>query len=203
MGWSFLGFGLFVCFFLTWKRRKTKEKTKKNGKGRKKKISKNMVFCCFCRFWTAKKIFKIFFMLWGGVFWGLGCLSGFVWHGKAGKQKKKRQKMEQKNNKKSQHLFFLMFLLFLGSKKNFWIFFALRGGVFWAFGDVHAFVWKENAGKRKKKGKKMDSTPHCSRVVPHPSTERAQTALTSVFGWEPVHYGWYGRIHICFLAVMP
>ena len=30
--------------------------------------------------------------------------------------------------------------------------------------------------------KKMDSTPHCSRVVPHPSTERAQTALTSVFG---------------------
>ena len=40
----------------------------------------------------------------------------------------------------------------------------------------------------------MDSTPHCSRVVPHPSTERAQTALTSVFGWEPVHYGWYGRI---------
>ena len=43
--------------------------------------------------------------------------------------------------------------------------------------------------------KKMDSTPHCSRVVPHPSTKRAQTALTSVFGWEPVHYGWYGRIH--------
>ena len=42
--------------------------------------------------------------------------------------------------------------------------------------------------------KNMDSTPHCSRVVPHPSTERAQTALTSVFGWEPVHYGWYGRI---------
>ena len=40
----------------------------------------------------------------------------------------------------------------------------------------------------------MDSTPHCSRVVPHPSTKRAQTALTSVFGWEPVDYGWYGRI---------
>ena len=30
--------------------------------------------------------------------------------------------------------------------------------------------------------KEMDSTPRCSRVVPHPSTERAQTALTSVFG---------------------
>ena len=30
--------------------------------------------------------------------------------------------------------------------------------------------------------KKVDSTPHCSRVVPHPSTKRAQTALTSVFG---------------------
>ena len=40
----------------------------------------------------------------------------------------------------------------------------------------------------------MDSTPHCSRVVPHPSTEQAQTALTSVFGWEPVDYDWYGRI---------
>ena len=40
----------------------------------------------------------------------------------------------------------------------------------------------------------MDTTPHCSRVVPHPSTERAQTALTSVFGWEPVDYSWYGRI---------
>ena len=33
-----------------------------------------------------------------------------------------------------------------------------------------------------KSKKKVDSTPHCSRVVPHPSTERAQTALTSVFG---------------------
>ena len=30
--------------------------------------------------------------------------------------------------------------------------------------------------------KRVDSTPHCSRVVPHPSTKRAQTALTSVFG---------------------
>jgi hypothetical protein len=30
--------------------------------------------------------------------------------------------------------------------------------------------------------KKLDSTPHCSRVVPHPSTKRAQTVLTSVFG---------------------
>ena len=36
---------------------------------------------------------------------------------------------------------------------------------------------------------KMDTTLHCSRVVPHPSTERAQTALTSVIGREPVHYG--------------
>ena len=32
------------------------------------------------------------------------------------------------------------------------------------------------------KEKRMDSTPHCSRVVPQPSTKRAQTALTSVFG---------------------
>ena len=40
-----------------------------------------------------------------------------------------------------------------------------------------------------KMGYKMYTTPHCSRVVPHPSTERAQTALTSVIGREPVHYG--------------
>ena len=51
-----------------------------------------------------------------------------------------------------------------------------------------------NTHRTKDKEKKVDSTPHCSRVVPHPSTERAQTALTSVFGWEPVHYGWYCRI---------
>jgi hypothetical protein len=36
---------------------------------------------------------------------------------------------------------------------------------------------------------KMDTTPQCSRVVPHPSTDRAQTALTSVIGRERVHYG--------------
>ena len=48
--------------------------------------------------------------------------------------------------------------------------------------------------KERKNEGKMDSTPHCSRVVPHPSTEQAQTALTSVFGWEPVDYDWYGRI---------
>ena len=47
------------------------------------------------------------------------------------------------------------------------------------------FVIPQSAGKKKKFEKnlqKLDSTPHCSRVVPHPSTERAQTALTSVFG---------------------
>jgi hypothetical protein len=51
-----------------------------------------------------------------------------------------------------------------------------------------------NKEGEKEEKKIVDSTPHCSRVVPHPSTEQAQTALTSVFGWEPVHYGWYGRI---------
>ena len=55
--------------------------------------------------------------------------------------------------------------------------------------------WWEICVKKKEKNEgKMDSTPHCSRVVPHPSTEQAQTALTSVFGWEPVDYDWYGRI---------
>ena len=58
----------------------------------------------------------------------------------------------------------------------------------------------------KEKPKKMDSTPHCSRGVPHPSTKRAQTALTSLFGWEAVHYGWYGRIqatHVCPTVLYP
>jgi hypothetical protein len=41
---------------------------------------------------------------------------------------------------------------------------------------------RRGAKKRKEKKDIMDSTPHCSRVVPHPSTKRAQTALTSVFG---------------------
>jgi hypothetical protein len=41
---------------------------------------------------------------------------------------------------------------------------------------------KRQQEKEPAKKKVVDSTPHCSRVVPHPSTERAQTALTSVFG---------------------
>ena len=74
----------------------------------------------------------------------------------------KNQKKIKKKKKKKIQIFFLKFFFknFLKKKK-----------------------------KNKKKKKKMDSTPHCSRVVPHPSTERAQTALTSVFGREPVHYG--------------
>ena len=47
-------------------------------------------------------------------------------------------------------------------------------------------------GSRQKR--KKDTTPRCSRVVPHPSTERAQRTLTSEFGWDPVHCTWYGRI---------
>jgi hypothetical protein len=46
-------------------------------------------------------------------------------------------------------------------------------------------VVREGTGwgsKKKRKKDTMDSTPHCSRVVPHPSTKRAQTALTAVFG---------------------
>jgi hypothetical protein len=35
------------------------------------------------------------------------------------------------------------------------------------------------SGSNDSTGKNLDSTPHCSRVVPHPSTNRAQTALTS------------------------
>jgi hypothetical protein len=33
----------------------------------------------------------------------------------------------------------------------------------------------------------VDTTPDCSRVVPHPSTKPAQYSLTSEFGWDLVH----------------
>ena len=49
--------------------------------------------------------------------------------------------------------------------------------------DTHRIEDKRAKGQ---KGKK-DTTPRCSRVVPHPSTERAQRLLTSEFGWDPVH----------------
>ena len=43
--------------------------------------------------------------------------------------------------------------------------------------------WKtRGVGDQKNIEIKMDSTPRCSRVVPHPSTKRAQGSLTSVFG---------------------
>lgn len=44
------------------------------------------------------------------------------------------------------------------------------------------------------KKREMDTTPDCSRVVPHPSTRPAQCSLTSEFGWDLVHSAWYGRI---------
>jgi hypothetical protein len=44
------------------------------------------------------------------------------------------------------------------------------------------------------KKREMDTTPDCSRVVPHPSTKPAQCSLTSEFGWDLVHSAWYGRI---------
>ena len=40
----------------------------------------------------------------------------------------------------------------------------------------------------------MDTSPRYSRVVPHPSTNRAQPSLTSEFGRDLVHSRWYGRI---------
>jgi hypothetical protein len=51
-----------------------------------------------------------------------------------------------------------------------------------AFSPGARFLGKKLSRRRPEKQKRMDSTPHCSRVVPHPSTKRAQTALTSVFG---------------------
>ena len=48
---------------------------------------------------------------------------------------------------------------------------------------------------KKKKKKRMDTTPRGSRVVPHPSTKRAQPGLTSEFGRDRVYYRWCGRIH--------
>jgi hypothetical protein len=36
--------------------------------------------------------------------------------------------------------------------------------------------------------KKVDTTPRCSRVVPHPSTKRAQHILSSEFGRDRLYY---------------
>jgi hypothetical protein len=76
---------------------------------------------------------------------------------------------------------------------SFWEFFGSVKVLLRGSHSIPTWTWLERA-KWKQNRSKMDTTPHCSRVVPHPSTERAQTALTSVFGWEPVDYSWYGRI---------
>ena len=47
--------------------------------------------------------------------------------------------------------------------------------------------------KKQKEAKKSLTTPRCSRVVPHPSTNRAQSALACEFGWDRAYYTWYGR----------
>jgi hypothetical protein len=45
-----------------------------------------------------------------------------------------------------------------------------------------------------KSKKRRIQTPFYSRVVPHPSTRKAQRSLTSEIGRDLVHYTWYGRI---------
>ena len=57
--------------------------------------------------------------------------------------------------KKVQNMFFWCFLRFWTSKKNLKNFLVSRSGVFWAWWGVYVFVWQENAGKQKKKPKKM------------------------------------------------
>ena len=52
-------------------------------------------------------------------------------------------------------MFCWCFLRFWTSKKNFKNFLVSRSGVFWAWWGVYVFVWQENAGKQKKKPKKM------------------------------------------------
>lgn len=52
-------------------------------------------------------------------------------------------------------------------------------------------IAKNTNGQQKRE---VDTTPDCSRVVPHPSTKPAQCSLTSEFGWDLVHSAWYGRI---------
>ncbi len=45
---------------------------------------------------------------------------------------------------------------------------------------------------KRKNGKRLSST-RVSRAVPHLSTNRALSRLTSEFGWDPVHLAQYGR----------
>src|SRR5690554_1989404 len=46
----------------------------------------------------------------------------------------------------------------------------------------------------KSRNSKTHTTPFGSRVVPHPSTKKAQRDLTSQIGRDAVHYSWYGRV---------
>ena len=91
MGWSFLGFGMFVWFCLTWKSRKTKEKTSKNGAEKQQKIAKPFFFDVFVVFGQQKK-FLNFFCFAGWSFLGFRrgaciCLKRKRW-----KTKEKRKK---------------------------------------------------------------------------------------------------------------
>ena len=42
--------------------------------------------------------------------------------------------------------------------------------------------------KKQKEAKESLTTPRCSRVVPHHSTNRAQSALACEFGWDRAYY---------------
>ena len=45
--------------------------------------------------------------------------------------------------------------------------------------------------------RKADSTLRSSQAVPHPSTDRALSRLTSEVERDPVHSTWYGRQQMC------
>jgi hypothetical protein len=59
--------------------------------------------------------------------------------------------------------------------------------------SVHTMLKTQKANKQtkrtcEKQKKKVDTTPRCSRVVPHPSTKRAQHILSSEFGRDRLYY---------------
>jgi len=145
---------MFVCFCLTWKRRKTKEKTKKYGGAKKKKIAKKHIFVVFGQ---QKKILTFllccgveFFEVWD-VFLVLLDMENQENKRKNVKKGKQKNKQKKKNRK---NLFFDMFSSFLRHQNFFFEFFCFAVEFFGLLKlFMHLFEKKSLENERKKEKK--------------------------------------------------
>ena len=61
------------------------------------------------------------------------------------------------------------------------------------FFKIHFFLASHKLSSAHQWKIKADSTLRSSQAVPHPSTDRALSRLTSEVERDPVHSTWYGR----------